>query len=184
MLAATLILGEVAVGRSAAQLQGFGAFASQLLLAHVAVGLLEAGITVAAVAALGGLSGQVASDRRWSFVRVGALTALAIAVALPAAPALGLASNKPDGYQAAVALAEPNTTLAVLDSSASLTGANLRIDQFQLSVVHLFHGPEALVGALATLVAGLVIGGTSRGRAGRKVKGEGRRTEGAGPRRY
>ena len=57
MLAATLILGEVAVGRTAAQLQGFGAFASQLLSAHVAVGLLEVGITVAAVALLRSLVG-------------------------------------------------------------------------------------------------------------------------------
>jgi len=163
MLAATLILGEVAIGRSGAQLQGFGAFASQLLLAHVAVGLLEAGITVAIIAAVGGLSGQPALGRRWSFVRVGALTALALALAVLSAPALGLASDKPDGYQAAVASASPNTTLAGLDSANGLSGINLRVEQFQLGVVNFFHGPEALVGALATLAAGLAIAGISWG---------------------
>jgi cobalt/nickel transport system permease protein len=177
MLAATLILGEVAIGRAGTQLQGFGAFASQLLLAHVAVGLLEAGITVAVVAAVGGLSGQPALVRRWSFARVGALTALAFALAVLSSPALGLASDKPDGYQAAVASASPNTTLANLDSANGLCGVNLRVQQFQLGVVNFFHGSEALVGALATLAAGIVVGGIGWGVGGGRTKYGVRSTE-------
>jgi cobalt/nickel transport system permease protein len=173
MLAAMLILGEVAIGRSNAQLQGFGAFATQLLGAHLAVGLLEAGLTIGIVAALGGLSGRRATlGRRWAFARVGALTALAVAIAMLSAPQLGFSSEKPDSYQAAVASASPNTTLAGLDSTDGLSGINLRVNDFQLAVVHLFHGPEALIGAFGTLVAGLAVGGIAR-MGGRRLRTEG-----------
>ena len=80
--AAGLAVVEVTIGRSAAQLEGLSQFAGQMLSSHAVFGVLEAVITVAVVALLGGLKRPEGASLRLSPVRSASIVGLAIAIAV------------------------------------------------------------------------------------------------------
>ncbi len=99
--AAALIVGEVALGRSADQLAPLGGFAGRMLGAHAVIGLFEAVLTVAIIAAL--------TRRPFPLARPLAMprlaTVAAAGVVLIALAGL-ISSGMPDGYEASAELAE------------------------------------------------------------------------------
>ena len=104
-LAAALIVLETAVFRSAGELSGLGSFAARMIGTHLWIGVLEGGITLAAVAALA-WQAQRRAGGAWLGVHSlpvslrisGACLAIALVLAIAAFP---LASSAPDGYEAA-----------------------------------------------------------------------------------
>ncbi|MEX0936215.1 MAG: energy-coupling factor ABC transporter permease [Pirellulales bacterium] len=96
VVAAGLIVGEVALGRSGAELAGLGDFAWRMLSYHLWIGVGEAILTLAVVYAIGvqRLPGSDRLPKRRVYATVAA-AALVLAIALP------FASGLPDGYEAA-----------------------------------------------------------------------------------
>lgn len=108
LLAAAAIVGEVALGRSTAELANLGDFATRMLATHALLGGAEAVLTVTILAALGVLTspGVLTLDRP-RLIALGA-AALLLFAATP------LASSLPDGYEAA---AEASGMTQLLDAA-------------------------------------------------------------------
>jgi cobalt/nickel transport system permease protein len=96
LVAAGLIVGEVALGRSGAALVGLGDFAWRMLSYHLWIGVGEALLTLTVVYGIGAqrLTALDGSSPRRVYATV-AVSALVIALAMP------FASGLPDGYEAA-----------------------------------------------------------------------------------
>lgn len=90
--AAAVIVGQVAIGRG--DLSNISTFASQMLAIHIVIGLLEAGLTVAIVAAI-----HAARRDRIALAWRPALATAIVGLALMLA-AGALSSDLPDGYEA------------------------------------------------------------------------------------
>jgi cobalt/nickel transport system permease protein len=93
-LAALLIVGETALFRSGAELAGWSEFAARMIGAHLWIGMLEGGVTLAIVSALAWCSSP-AHPLSWRTAVVSAVMAAALAGMAP------WSSSLPDGYQAA-----------------------------------------------------------------------------------
>ncbi|HKD35393.1 MAG TPA: energy-coupling factor ABC transporter permease [Pirellulales bacterium] len=158
--AAGLVVVEVSIGRSAAQLEGLSQFTAQMLGSHAVFGVLEAVITVAIVAILGGMKRQEGVPVRFSPERTASIAAVAIAIAVLSAPQFGLASSAPDGYETAVAKAQDaGSPLGNLQSAATAGELNARVQAWQNGLVAAFPSSETVRGLLGTLSAGaLAIG--------------------------
>ena len=159
--AAGLVTLEVAIGRTPAQLEGWGQFAAQMVGAHALFGVLEAIATVAIVALLGSVGGASQGEplqlpRAWSASIIG----LSLLIALLSAPALGVASAAPDGYETAVANAkQAGHALGELGSVANAGTINATVQAWQDRLVNLFPGPKMARDLTSTLIAGAVAWG-------------------------
>lgn len=124
LAAAALIVLEVSVGRSAAQLEGLQYFAARMLAWHALAGLAEAAVTVAIVAALAKMAARDSAVLELSVKRAGLVVAASLAIAILSLPTFGLASTVPDSYQAALVAAE-QSGLAVgsIEMPGKLAGA-------------------------------------------------------------
>ena len=96
VLAAGLIVLEVSVGRSAAQLEGLQYFAARMLAWHALAGVAEAGLTVAIVAVLAKLAARRLRSA-WSFrqKRAGLVVAASLAIAVLSLPAFRFGKRRP-----------------------------------------------------------------------------------------
>ena len=120
-----------------------------MLSSHAVFGVLEAVITVAVVALLGGLKRPEGASLRLSPVRSASIVGLAIAIAVLSAPQFGLASSSPDGYEAAVARAhDAGSSLGKLESAAATGELNARVQVWQDSLVAEFPASEAARGII------------------------------------
>jgi cobalt/nickel transport system permease protein len=103
-LAALLIVGQTALFRSGAELVGWQAFAARMVVTHCWIGLVEGGLTLAALAALARLDAAVLAARREvapdANARAIPWACLALALVL-AACASFWTSSLPDGFEAA-----------------------------------------------------------------------------------
>ncbi len=155
--AAGLVVVEVTIGRSAAQLDGLSQFAAQMLSSHAVFGVLEAVITAAIVALLGGLKRPEGTSLRLSPVRSASIVSLAIAIALLSSPQFGLASSAPDGYEAVVARAhDAGSPLGKLESAQSAGELNARVQVWQDALVAEFPASEAARGVFGAVAAGAI----------------------------
>lgn len=109
-LAAAMIVAETSLFRPASELAGWSSFAALMVGAHVWIGVLEAGVSIGAVVAMRSIN--IGSAHR----RLALCFASAVLLAVVALP---LASNFPDGYEAAAEgggraalLSEENAKLA------------------------------------------------------------------------
>jgi hypothetical protein len=156
---------EVAVGRSGAQLDGIGAFASQMVWSHLAAGAIEGVATVAIVALLEATSRQrsgelLAGGLRLSSTTCATLAAASVAIALLSAPALGLASSAPDGYQAALgALRDSGAALGSVEAIAASSGIASTLEAWQQSLAAPFDVLGSGLFVLATVLAGVMAWG-------------------------
>jgi cobalt/nickel transport system permease protein len=97
--AALAIVAEVRVGRSLEQLDGFNAFASQMVWAHLLAGMLEGIVTVAVVAAIAGFASQAKSPARLSLGSTAIVLAISLLIVLLSEA--GFSSVAPDFYESA-----------------------------------------------------------------------------------
>jgi ABC-type Co2+ transport system permease subunit len=98
MLAAGLIVAEVALFRSGTQLAGWSAFAQQMLSVHLVIALAEGAATAALAAALVWFSASsTAQTTQYRPALIAAALAAVLALAIP------LSSDLPDGYESAAA---------------------------------------------------------------------------------
>jgi len=145
LLAAALIVGEVALFRNGTQLAGLGAFAVEMLKSHLVFGLAEGLLTVALLAMLAQLGrqagGVLTPARLWSAAAVSLLLVVA---------ALLVASPMPDGYERALAVAGMKPVME------SVTGINEVVAGWQASV-NAWFPVEWLALAAGTLLAALVV---------------------------
>jgi cobalt/nickel transport system permease protein len=112
-LAAVLIVGQTALLRGGAELGDWTNFATRMIGTHLWIGVLEGGLTVAAVVALNWL-GKPASARAWQPAMAAAVAAMALAaIVAPWSTAL------PDGYESAAAAAGLDQLLAEGTSAAA-----------------------------------------------------------------
>jgi cobalt/nickel transport system permease protein len=91
--AAGLVCIEVAIGRNAAQLEGWRPFTGQMLGAHALFGILEAVATVAIVGLLGGLKRPAGAPLQLPRVWSAGIAGAAVLIAVLSAPQFGLAST-------------------------------------------------------------------------------------------
>ena len=156
-----LIVLEVSIGRGAEELEGLGAFASQMVLWHLLAGVLEAVASVAIVASLARWAKRDAAEFQLSARGTAWVTTASLLIAV--LPALGFTSSVPDGYRAALASAE-QAGLAVgqIDSTAQLAGVSATLQAWQDGIAAAFPGPEAVLVVLATALAGLAAWGWAR----------------------
>jgi cobalt/nickel transport system permease protein len=155
--ASGLVVVEVSIGRSAAQLEGLSQFAAQMLLAHAVFGVLEAVITVAVVALLGDLKRPQAASFHLSRSQAASIAALAIAIAMLSAPQFGLASSAPDGYETAVARAhDAGSPLGQLGSATAGGELNARVQAWQDNLVAALPASEIARGIFGTIAAGVI----------------------------
>lgn len=154
LAAAALITLEVAVGRGGEQLAGWHEFAVTMLGTHAVLGLFEAVVTMAAVAALS-LEPQALrlqpGSVRFSPRKAGVLTAASLVVAGLSLPVFGLVTALPDGYQAVVhQLHASGRALGNLESD-SLVGVGATLQAWQEAASSAL--PESLLVLSATAMA-------------------------------
>jgi len=158
--AAALIVLEVSLGRSAAQLEGLQYFAVRMLAWHALAGVVEAAATVAIVGLLARLAARDATGLELSARGAGLVVAASLAIAVLSLPAFGLASAAPDSYEAALASAE-HSGLAVgqIESAAKLAGPAFVVQGCQDALTRAIPSSEGPLAVLATVLAGLVAWG-------------------------
>lgn len=146
LLAAWLVVGQVALFRSSTQLHGLGAFAWQMTWTHAWISLGEALVTVGALGLLGSVSQP--GVQRLSRIKLAVLGAVAMVLAGLILP---WASAMPDGYEAAL---EHSRMIGVVES---ITGFNQTVNTWQYAIVDWM--PMAGIGMAmaATVVAGLLV---------------------------
>jgi cobalt/nickel transport system permease protein len=155
--AAGLVTIEVAIGRTAGQLEGWRPFAGQMLASHAMFGILEAAATLAIVGLLGGLKRPIGAPlklpRAWSTGIAGA----AIMIAVLSGPQFGLASGAPDGYESAVSQAQQaGSPLGHLQSVAQAGEFNAKVQAWQNRLVAQMPTSEPIRGAIGTFIAGAI----------------------------
>ncbi len=96
VLASGLIVGEVSIGRTSVQMANLSGFALRMLAYHVWIGAGEALLTAAVLWAIGRRSQPATTAWREPAVLAAVMVALLAAVAI-----IPLASDLPDGFQAA-----------------------------------------------------------------------------------
>jgi cobalt/nickel transport system permease protein len=143
LLTALLIVGQTALFRTGAELVGWQDFAINMLATHAWIGILEGGLTLAAVAVLAWL-GQL------SWKTVGGVVAAGLALALIALP---WSSALPDGYEAAVSTAGLEAWLA--ESSSTIASAQSSITT---AIQSIGLGEQGCVLAALVLVGILIVG--------------------------
>lgn len=148
-LAALLIVGQTALFRSSAELADWSGFAARMVGTHLWIGVLEAGLTVAAVAALNWLANPEPA-RSWRPVWASAIAALALAAIV--AP---WSTTLPDGYEAAAESAGLAKLLADGTSAAAQMQANV-VDAAQS--VSLGEHPALIAATLLTAVLVAAVG--------------------------
>jgi cobalt/nickel transport system permease protein len=186
--AAALIILEVSLGRSAAQLEGLGPFAARMIGWHAIAGILEAAATLAAIRALervrerrgllphqswalsspgsapAALSTQAALSARGAAI----VAVVSLVVAVLSVPALGLASSAPDTYEAALAAARAaGFAVGDLDQVQQLSGFSGQVQSWQGELAALLPGPEMISAVLATVIAGMASWGCAAWLCGR-----------------
>jgi cobalt/nickel transport system permease protein len=139
-LAALLIVGQTALFRSGAELAGWSECAARMVGTHLAIGAIEAGLTVVLVAGLAWLR-QANSAPSWRPAIF--CTTAAIALAAIAAP---WSSALPDGYEAAASGAGLESLL--------VEGANAA-SQMQAAVVGAMQ--QAALGEYPALIAATLL---------------------------
>jgi cobalt/nickel transport system permease protein len=167
--AAGLIVLEVSIGRSAAQLEGLQYFAARMLAWHALAGVIEAAATVAIVAALAKwavrdvTSADLSAKLELSPQRAGLVVAASLAIAVLSLPAFGLASAVPDSYQAALVSAE-QSGLAVgqIEAPNKLAGASAVVQGCQDALAAALPDREGWIVVLATILAGVMAWGFAR----------------------
>jgi cobalt/nickel transport system permease protein len=167
--AAGLIVLEVSIGRSAAQLEGLPYFAARMLAWHALAGVAEATLTVAIVAGLANLAARESTGPRLSAKlelsprSAGLVMAASLAIALLGLPAFGLASAAPDSYQAALVAAD-QSGLAVgqIEAPAKLAGASAVVQGCQDALAAALPDPQGLLVVLATALSGVIAWGIAR----------------------
>ncbi|HEX4145442.1 MAG TPA: energy-coupling factor ABC transporter permease [Pirellulales bacterium] len=176
--AAGLIVLEVSIGRSLAQLEGLGYFATRMLAWHALAGVAEAVLTVAIVAGLARLAardsgGGLAAKLELSPGSAGLVVAASLAVALLSLPSFGLASAAPDSYRAALVAAE-QSGLAVgqIEAPTKLAGGAAVVQGCQDALAAALPDPRGLMVVLATALAGAIAWGCARTRSRGSVIGE------------
>jgi cobalt/nickel transport system permease protein len=158
--AAVLIIGEVGLFRSAAQLHGLGAFAGQMIGIHLWIALPEGLLTVAILCALGGVvvPGQLRLDQTRLAGCWGA-AALLILCLLP------FASPMPDGYEAAAERSGMTALLAEEEPEIESVGqTNARVARIQDLIVMAVHqtlASDQLLGLVSTTLTGLAAYGVT-----------------------
>ncbi len=171
---AAAIVGEVAIGRSGAELAGWSQFAMAMLASHAVAGLLEATLTVAlaAVLAQAAVRGAEKNELAWRLSprMAGGLLAVSLVVALLSLPTVGLASAEPDGYESAlVQVTSAGGALGRIESDRELKGLAAMAESWQQNtqscearlLSHML-APRAILCGLATLVAATFVGSLSR----------------------
>lgn len=143
VLAALLIVGQTALFRTGAELAGWQIFAVNMLATHTWIGILEGGLTLAAVAVFAWL-GQS------SWKAVGGIVAAGLSLALIALP---WSSTLPDGYEAAAGTAGLEAWLA--DSSSTLGRAQ---SVLTTAIQNIGFGEQGCVLAAFALVGILIVG--------------------------
>ncbi len=158
LAAAVLIVGQVALGRSAEQLANLGHFAWAMIWIHALIGLAEGLVTA-------GLIWALQADKPIGQVRLSrpALMGSVIAAAMLVLIALPNASGMPDGYEASAERTGMGVVLAEQGQSIAEVGrVNLAIHDLQHSIVtsvtNLVPGEVLLVGLLSLLCGTLVLG--------------------------
>jgi cobalt/nickel transport system permease protein len=148
-LAALLIVVQTALFRGSADLAGWSGFAARMVGTHLWIGVLEAGLTVSAVAALNWLA-KPKPARSWRPVWASAIAALALAaIVAPWSTAL------PDGYEAAAESAGLAKLLADGTSAAAQMQASV-VDAAQST--SLGEQPALIVATLLTAVLVAAVG--------------------------
>lgn len=143
LLAALLIVGQTALFRTGAELAAWQDFAINMLATHAWVGLLEGGLTLAAVAAIAWL-GQA------SWKTVGGTVAASLVLALVALP---WSSALPDGYEAAASAAGLEAWLA--EGSSAIARAQ---SAFVTAIQSIGLNEQGCVLAALVLVGALIVG--------------------------
>jgi cobalt/nickel transport system permease protein len=177
--AAGLIVLEVSIGRSAAQLQGLEYFAARMLAWHAVAGLAEAASTMAIVAVLTNLADREALGcEGWAKLDLGPksaglVVAVSLAVAILGLPAFGLASAAPDNYQAALVSAD-QSGLAVgqIETPGKLAGASAVVQGCQDALAASLPDAQGLLVVLAAVLAGGIAWGCARTSSRARVIGE------------
>jgi cobalt/nickel transport system permease protein len=155
--AAGLVVVEVTIGRSAAQLEGWSQFTAQMLSSHAVFGVLEAVITVSVVALLSGLKRPKGSPMRLSKTRSAIVAGSAIAIAVLSAPQFGWASTAPDGYETAVARAhDAGSPLGQLESAVAAGEFNGKVQGWQDKLNAELPASETARAAFGALAAGAI----------------------------
>jgi len=159
--AAIAIIGEVSIGRSAAELEGLSAFTSQMLWSHMLAGVLEGAVTVALVGVLGGLASRE-SLPRLTTRRAAVVFAASLAVALLSLPGLGLASTAPDLYEAAVeSLRTSGLALGGLETAIQ-SGISATAQSWQDAMAAVLAGLGPMLVLLTTVMAAALAWATCR----------------------
>jgi cobalt/nickel transport system permease protein len=142
-LAALLIVGQTALFRTGADLAGWQDFAVNMLATHAWIGLLEGGLTLAAVAAIAWLGQE-------SWKAVGGTFAAGLALALVALP---WSSAWPDGYEAAASSAGLEAWLAAGSSAVAQVQS-----AFVTTIQSAGLGEQGCLLAALVLVGALIVG--------------------------
>lgn len=152
--AALLIVGEVALFRSAGQLSGWGTFAWQMLATHLWIAVPEGLLTVAILKALGGV--RAPGELRLDQTRLSACWACAALLVIGLLP---FASRMPDGFEAS-AERSGMATLVAIDSNLPAGEMNTAIAAWQNTVVSQIQNVltnEQLLALAGTIVCGLTV---------------------------
>jgi cobalt/nickel transport system permease protein len=164
LAAAGLVVVEISIGRSAAQLEGWRSFAAEMLGAHALFGILEAMATVAIVGLLGGLRGPADTRLQWPRAWTAGMAGVAIVIAVLSGSQFGLASSAPDGYETAVERAqEAGSPLGQLNSAAMTGELNAKVQAWQDRLVAAIPASETMRAPISTIVAGALACGLAAG---------------------
>jgi hypothetical protein len=159
--AAVLIIGEVALFRSAGQLGALGPFSLRMLGIHLWIAVPEGLMTVAILKVLGGVVSP--GTLRLDELRLGGCWGIAAMLVICFLP---FASAMPDGYEAAAELGGMPALLAEDQVTISALGQlNAACAAWQFKVTSGIHGvlaTEQLLGLVATFFAGLTAFGLAK----------------------
>jgi cobalt/nickel transport system permease protein len=161
--AAGLIVLEVSIGRSAAQLEGLQYFAVRMLAWHALAGVAEAALTVAIVAMLAKLAAsdlsglECPTKLELSARSAGLVVVASLGIALFSLPTFGLASAVPDSYQAALVAAEQSgLAVGLIEAPTKLSTAASVVQGIQDALAAALPDRDGLFVVLATVLAGVI----------------------------
>jgi cobalt/nickel transport system permease protein len=159
--AAALIIGEVALFRSASEIAGLGSFSIRMFGVHLWIAIPESLVTVGILMLLGG----VGSPGKWRLdeLRIGGCWGIADILVICILP---FASAMPDGYESAAELGGMPALLSEDQATVSALGQlNAACAAWQSSLISRIHdvfATEQLLGLVATLLAGSTTFGVAK----------------------
>jgi hypothetical protein len=152
---AGLITLEVAIGRSAVELDGWSGFAARMLGLHACAGMLEALATMGLLALLAPSRRASGAGLALAPARAGAVGLASLAVALVSLPSLGLASATPDAYEAALAaVAQAGHALGGIEAPERLSGLAATVAAWQDATTSGAQSHDILFAVLGAAAAG------------------------------